>query len=126
MWVSGKLFVRLSSHIALEVIYLVTKAASRMAVQTSRNETSFVSVYPCNTLGSARLTVDGVVHGTGKLSSPSGSIEVEVLAKAGLDAFFFLRKLESSDSEEEDDLASPSQTSISMQRHPRRRTFLAS
>lgn len=126
MWVSGKLFVRLSSHIALEVIYLVTKAASRMAVQTSRNETSFVSVYPCNTLGSARLTVDGVVHGTGKLSSPSGSIEVEVLAKAGLDAFFFLREVESSDSEEDNDLASPSQTSISMQRHPRRRTLLAS
>lgn len=126
MWVSGKLFVRFLSHIALEVIYLVTKAASRMAVQTSRNEISFVSVYPCNTLGSARLTVDDVVHGTGKHSSPSGSIEVELLAKAGLDAFFFLREVESSDSEEEDDLASPSQTSISMQRHPRSRTLLAS
>lgn len=97
-----------------------------MAVQTSRNEISFVSVYPCSTLGSARLTMDDVAHGTGKDSSPSGFIEFEALAKAGLDAFFFLREAESSDSEEEEDLASPSQTSISMQRHPRRRTLLAS
>lgn len=96
-----------------------------MAVQTSRNETSLVSVYPCNTLGSGRLAVEDVFHGTGKDSNPPGSIEVEVLVKAGLDAFFFFRAAESSDSEEEDDLASPSQTSISMQRHPRRRTLFA-
>lgn len=126
MRVSGRLFVRFLTYKALEVIYLVTKAVSRMAVQTSRNETSFVSVYPCNTLGSARLTLDDVVHGIGKDSSPSGSIEVGVLAKADLDAFFFLREFESSDSEDEEDLASPSQTSISMQRQPRRRTLLAS
>lgn len=106
-------------------IYLVTKAASPMALQTSRNETSFVRVYPCNTLGSARLAVDGVVHGTGKDSDPSGSVEVQALLEAGLYAFFFFRAIESSDSEEEDDLASPSQTSISMQRHPRRRTLCA-
>lgn len=126
MRVSGRLFVRFLTYKALELIYLVTKAVSRMAVQTSRNETSFVSVYPCNTLGSARLTLDDVVHGTGKDSRPSGSIEVEVLAEADLDAFFFLREFESSDSEDEDDLASPSQTSISMQRHPRKRTLLGS
>lgn len=94
-----------------------------MALQTSRNETSFVRVYPCNTLGSARLAVDGVVHGIGKDSDPSGSFQA--LDKAGLDAFLFFRAVESSDSEEEDDLASPSQTSISMQRHPRRRTLCA-
>lgn len=85
-----------------------------------------MSVYPCNTLGSARLTLGDVVHGTGKASSPSDSIEVEVFAKVDLDDFFFLREFESSDSEDEEDLASPSQTSISMQRHPRRRTLLAS
>ena len=96
-----------------------------MALQTSRNETSFVRVYPCNTLGSARLAVDGVVHGTGRDSDPSGSVKFHALDKAGLDAFFFFRAMESSDSEEEDDLASPSQTSISMQRHPRRRTLCA-
>lgn len=96
-----------------------------MAVQTSRNETSFVSVYPCNTLGSARLAVDDVVHGIGKDRGPLGSVEVEVLVNAGLDPFFIFRAVKSSDSEEEDDLASPSQTSISMQRHPRRRTLFA-
>lgn len=96
-----------------------------MALQTSRNETSFVRVYPCNTLGSARLAVDDVVHGTGRDSEPSGSVTFHALDKAGLDVFFFLRAIESSDSEEDDDLASPSQTSISMQRHPRRRTLCA-
>lgn len=96
-----------------------------MAVQTSRNDTSFVSVCPCNTLGSARLAVDDVVHGTGRDSDPSGSVEAETLVNAGLDALFFFRVVESSDSEEEEDLASPSQTSISMQRHPRRRTLFA-
>lgn len=96
-----------------------------MATQTSRNETSFVSVYPCNTLGSARLAVDDIDQGTGKDSDPSGSVDVEALVKVGLDALFFFRADESSDSEEEDDLASPSQTSISMQRHPRRRTLFA-
>lgn len=52
---------------------LVTNAASRMAIHTSRNGTSLVNVYPCSTRGSALIAVEADVHGVGKVSvSPVG------------------------------------------------------
>ena len=44
-----------------------TNAVSRIAAQTSRNETSFVKVYPCRTRGSARDAVESDCHGVGRL-----------------------------------------------------------
>lgn len=55
-----------------------TNAESRIAAQTSRNETSLVSVYPCKTLGSARVVVENDCQGVGKASvSPSGVLSLE-------------------------------------------------
>lgn len=55
---------------------MFTNAASRIAVHTSRNDTSFVSVWPCNTLGSARVVVDAVVQGVGNVRLVSLSMVV--------------------------------------------------
>lgn len=46
-------------------------AASLIAIQTALNDTSFVSVYPCKTLGSARLVVVADVQGVGKFKDSS-------------------------------------------------------
>ena len=125
-----------------EYKYLFTNAVSLIAAHTSRNDTSFVSVYPCRTLGSAWLTVEVDIHGVGIFSDSCCAVEQGLGAFSdggsalylrgdnergicGLNVcFFFLGVAEcSSVSEEEGDLASPSQTSISMQRHPWSRTW---
>ncbi len=46
----------------------LTNAESRIAAQTSRKETSLVSVYPCQTRGSARVAVETDCQGVGKAS----------------------------------------------------------
>ena len=59
-----------------------TNADSRIAAQTSRNETSFVRVYPCRTRGSARDAVESDCHGVGRLrASFLGVLEDEELER---------------------------------------------
>ncbi len=121
--------------------YLFTNAASRIAAHTSRNETSFVNVCPCNTLGSARMVVDAVVQGVGneRLLSPSVVVDLVGTGDSTSDSCFFecdrwicgrnlcfFSSLASSLDSLFDFGGSPSQTSISMQRQLRSRTFLTS
>ncbi len=113
--------------------YLVTNAFSLIAMQTSLNETSFVSVYPCKTLGSALVAVDAEVHGFGISSdsdlfsfcscssSASSTFECLNLSRALCTCDLIPCGFPPSDSISL--LGSPSQTSISMQRQPRRRAL---
>ena len=122
--------------------HLFSNAASRIVAHTSRNETSLVSVCPCNTLGSARMVVDAVVQGVGNVRLlPSSSEFVSIVGTAdSSSASCFLDECDrwmcgrnlcffSSPSPSFESLcfcdfgSSPSQTSISMQRQLRRRTF---
>ena len=48
--------------------HLMTNALFLIVIQTSLKGTSFVSVYPCSTLGSALVMVDAEVHGVGMSS----------------------------------------------------------
>lgn len=114
-----------------------------MAWQTSRKGTSFVRVCPWRTLGSARVAVEEEVHGVGMLkdssaASGSGCVEaaegfllrkclkgpwLEIFsATCGLNLCLFSSPDVLSISLEED-LDSPSHTSISMHLHPLKRTF---
>ena len=116
------------------VHYLVTKALCLIAMQTSRKDTSLVIVYPCKTRGSFCDAVDIDLHGVGKLKDSS----CEIVTGPGDSSLFrcfgrceendegryCLNLCVSSSPSLVDVLGSPSQTSISMQRHPRRRTFL--
>lgn len=111
----------------------MTKAASRIATQTSRNNTSLVNVYPCSTLGSALAAVEADCHGVGRLSvSPPALFPTGVsFSDSGFSRWgdsdrgkylcFF--SFAFSSASEGDDLASPSQTSISIQRQSRSRTY---
>lgn len=58
----------MSTPVLISRAYLWTNAASRMAMQTSRNGTSLVNVYPCNTLGSALVAVVADFQGVGRSS----------------------------------------------------------
>ena len=126
-----------------ENIYLVINAASRIAMQTSRKGTSFVSVKPCNTLGSTLDSVEADVQGVGRLKSSSlfsnaaitssasfsfcpsfwkrlnGPCEPRRPGMCGLKRCFF----SSPSCSDFERCCSPSQTSISIQRQPRRSTF---
>ena len=55
-----------------------------MAIQTSRKGTSFVSVYPCSTLGSALVAVEAEVHGVGMLNKSLAFDVVEVEGSSSL------------------------------------------
>ena len=114
-----------------------------MAWQTSRKGTSFVRVYPWRTLGSARVAVEEEVQGAGMSkdsSAPSASGGVgaaelfslwkclkgpwleNVSAMCGLNLCLF-SSLDTLSTSSEEDLDSPSQTSISTHLHPRTRTL---
>ena len=114
-----------------------------MAWQTSRKGTSFVRVCPWRTLGSARVAVEEEVHGVGmpkgsSAASGSGCVEAAepfllrkrlkspwleiVSVTCGLNLCLF-SSLDVLPSSLEEDLGSPSQTSISMHLHPLERTL---
>ena len=114
-----------------------------MTWQTSRKGTSFVRVYPWRTLGSARVAVEEEVQGAGMSKgssavSNSGGVEAaelfslwrclrgpwleNVVGMCGLNLCLF-SSLDILSASLEEDLGSPSQTSISMHLHPRTRTL---
>lgn len=105
-----------------------------MAAQTSRKDTSFVKVYPCSTLGSALLSGVCDFQGSGKVPAllpVKGAIScTECFERRGDKERILSRNLCFFSSfgllpvSKVLDLGSPSQTSISIQRHPRRRTLI--
>ena len=116
------------------LFYLVTNAFSLIAMQTSLKETSVVSVYPCKTLGSALVIVDAEVHGFGMssdsvlassscVSNASSTFECLNLSRAFCMCDLIPCDFPSSGPASRLVFGSPSQTSISMQRQPRRRAL---